>query len=165
MAKITRTIRVRGSKLTTGFIFFFTAISLLIIGWLKDARGLVWTAVVILVLLAMLSLVRRRTVVTLDEKGIRYKSPFWDLHFLWNEVQSCGIYYVRNREVYRTQAEHAEITHREGWPLTIFVSTRANYFPSREDRFINRRDIHFRWNREAWDVIARNVSREALGGV
>ena len=162
MAKITRTIRVRGSKIMTGFIFFLTAILFLVIGWMKDAKMLMWTAAMIIALLVALSVVRRRTVVTLDDKGIRYKSPFWNLHFLWNDVQACGVYYVKNREVFREQTAPMDTTHRESRPLTIFVSTREDYFPSRQDRFINRSSIHFRWNREAWDVIVRNVSQEAL---
>lgn len=163
MAKITRTIRVRGSKIMTGFILFLTAILFLAIGWIKDAKVLMWTAVMIIALLVALSVVRRRTVVTLDDKGIRYKSPFWNLHFRWNDVRACGVYYVKNREVFREHAEPMDMARRDGWPLTIFVSTREDYFPSRQDRFINRSSIHFRWNREAWDVIVRNVSREALG--
>lgn len=162
MAKITRTIRVRGSKTMTGFVFFLTAVLFFVIGWIKDATVLMWTAIAIFTVLTALSFVRRRTVVTLDDKGIRYKSPFWNLHFRWNDVQACGVYYVRNREVYRQHPDQEDLTLRDGWPLTIFVSTRLHYFPRQQDRFINRTSIHFRWNREAWDVITRNVKRDAL---
>lgn len=160
MAKITRTIRLRGSKTMTGFVFFLTAVFFFVIGWMKEAKALTWVAVAICTLLTLLSLVRRRTVVTLDDKGIRYKSPFWDLHFLWHDVRACGVYYVRNREVYPHQPGQGDLMLHEKWPLTIFVSTRMHYFPQRQNRFINRSCIHFRWNHEAWSVIAQNVSGE-----
>ena len=161
MAKITRTIRVRGSRRTTGFVFLFTGVVCFVIGWMQGFTALIWLSIAIFTFLSALFLLRRRTVVTLDDKGIRYKSPFWNLYFLWNEIQSCGVYYVRNREVYLQCPGQAEVQH--GWPLTIFVSTRMHYVPRRQERFINRCSIHFRWNPEAWNVIVKKVRQEALG--
>lgn len=161
MARITRTIKVRGSKWMTGIVFFLIAIMFLILGWLKQSAVLIWSAISILLLILFFTIARRQTVVTLDNKGIHYKSLFWDLHLPWQDVQSCGVYYIQQSEVHQQSPQAARTIITNQPVYYIFASVRPDYFPKRRDRFIGRSSIHFRWHPDAWDVVIRHVNPEA----
>lgn len=156
--KTTRTIKTRGSKTLLGR---FLRIPGLILSFPLLAAGiamrLTWLTVLAGALLfctLAIRLVRNRTVVSLDEKGIRYSSPFRQLQFEWHEIQAAGVYYVKNGQVFEEYAAGKELPEPDNEGRTIFVSTRSAYSPARHRRLVNRTDMHFRWNSEAWKVIA-----------
>jgi hypothetical protein len=165
MVKTTRTIKVTGSKTLIGkalrIVYLLLALLFLLVGL---TEGFIVITIIGLTGVSGITgiwLIRKMTLVTLDDTGIRYKSPFWNLRFTWAEIQTTGVYYIRNGEAYREYPEDADLLNQNGWPRNIFVSTKFSYFPRRHDRLISKTNIHFRWNREAWEVIARHVSKEA----
>lgn len=166
MVKTTRTIKVPGSRTLIGkalrIIYLLLALLFLLVGLTEGFMVITIIGLAGVLAITGVWLIRKMTLVTLDDTGIRYKSPFWNLRFTWSEIQTTGVYYIRNGEAYREYPEDADDLNLNGWPRNIFVSTKSTYFPRRHDRLISKTNIHFRWNREAWDIIARHVSREAL---
>lgn len=165
MVKTTRTIKLTGGKSLKGkvlrIIYFLLALLFLIVGL---TEGFIMVTIIGLAGILGITgvwLIRILTLVTLDDMGIRYKSPFWDLHFRWEEIETTGVYYIKNGDVFREYPEDADLFSLNSWPRNIFVSTKFTYFPRRHDRLISKTNIHFRWNREAWEVITRHVSKEA----
>lgn len=165
MVKTTRTIKLTGSKTLMGkvlrIIYFLLALLFLIVGLTESFVMLTIIGAVGILAITGVWLIRKMTVVTLDDTCIRYKSPFWNLNFSWEDIQTTGVYYIKNGEVYREYPEDADLLNLNGWPRNIFVSTKPTYFPRRHDRLISKTNMHFRWNREAWDVITAHVSRAA----
>lgn len=165
MVKTTRTIKITGSKTLIGkvlrIIYLLLAILFLIVGLTEGFIMITIIGLAGILGITGVWLIRQMTVVTLDDAGIHYKSPFWNLSFAWEDVRTTGVYYIRNGEVYKEYPEDADLLNLNGWPRNIFVSIRPSYFPRRHDRLTSRAGIHFRWNREAWEVITRYVSREA----
>lgn len=153
----TRTIKNRGSKTLPGKLLHspltFLALPVLLLGVFLRTAWLVVPAALLLSGSLAVRLVRARTVVSLSENGISYNSPFRRLHFEWHQIRAAGVYYVSRGQVYEechaapAPPEHADI------PRTIYVSLRPAYSPARHRRLVNKTDLHFRWNREAWAVI------------
>lgn len=158
MSLRTRTIKLRGSRTLLGKLpVFLTILLFFFIGLYRQITGLTVFAGILILLTSTAWLVRRRTVVSLDDKGIRYSSPFWKLHFQWHEVKATGVYYVVKGHVYEdTALPDPGRSYR-----TIFVSTQPSYSPCRHHRLISRTNMHFRWNREAWDIITSYTQTSA----
>lgn len=151
----TRTITIRGSKTLLGKFLrmpsLLIALPLLVAGIMLHHTGLLILAGLLLCCSLALWLIRNRTVVSLNEGGISYNSPFRTLHFAWHEIRSAGVYTVKKGQVCELQPADIQ---PEGPALTIFVSTREGYSPARHRRLVTGTDMHFRWNSEAWEVIA-----------
>lgn len=157
----TRTITIRGSKTLLGKFLrmpgLLMGLPLLVAGITLRYTGLTVLAGLLLCSSLALWLIRSRTVVSLNDEGISYSSPFRTLHFAWHDVRSAGVYVVKNRQAAVVQPADAELNNQRA--LTIFVSTRAGYSPARHGRLVTSTDMHFRWNREAWEVIAAKCGR------
>ncbi|WP_119080751.1 hypothetical protein [Chitinophaga alhagiae] len=166
MTTKTRTFKTRGSKTPLGRFFrvpgLIISFPLLAAGIAMRLTWLMVLAAALLCCTLAIRLVRNRTVVSLDEKGIRYSSPFRQLQFEWHEIQAAGVYYVKNGEVFEEYAAGGELPEQHCQGRTIFVSTRSAYSPARHRRLVNRTDLHFRWNREAWKVIAARCDAATL---
>ncbi|RPE08309.1 hypothetical protein EGT74_14725 [Chitinophaga lutea] len=153
----TRTTTNRGSKTLPGKLLYspltLLALPVLLLGLFLRSAWLIVPAALLLSGSFAARLVRARTVVSLNEKGIYYDSPFRRLHFEWHEIRAAGVYYVSKGQVYEEDHTEPSPPEHEGIPRTIYVSLRPAYSPARHRRLVNKTDIHFRWNQEAWEVI------------
>jgi hypothetical protein len=158
-----RAISTRGSKTLAGRFFrlpcLLLALPLLIAGLVMRLTALIIPATLLLCCTLTVWLVRGRTVVSLNETGISYSSPFRKLHFPWRDVKSAGVYYVKGGRVFEHTATALPADSSE--KHTIYVSTRPGYSPVHQRRLVNNTDMHFRWNAEAWAVI--DARRSAAG--
>lgn len=134
----------RFSTKTRNMITLLAALGMLIAGIIERRTVLALAGLLILCLMTGVWLVRRNTVLTIDQEGIRFVSPFSKVYFRWEEVASCGSYSIRNGKV-----------QLEDNGSLIYVSNRAAYKPGRYDHVTDRRNIHFRWDSKAWEAIRR----------
>lgn len=164
MANITRTIRIRAGRRLTGqllrLLFFVINLALFITGIISRKPTYIITGTLLLTVMIVIRLGRRSITVTLNASGILFSWPFWNRHFAWNDIRSAGVYMIRNGEVVFRDPKAAQAGER----LIIFVSVRHGYRPRRFGRFNSRHSMHFRWNRDAWAVIAGRIPQEAYTG-
>ncbi len=159
MARINRTITVRSSRTLIGRLFFLIACFSSLTGLIKGFRMLAFTGLLCLLLITGRWLLRKLTVISLDSQGISYASPFKKVRLSWAEVQTAGVYYIRNGEVCRIPPD-ATIPDLHHVPRKIFVSTNTDYSPC-HDRRISDTCIHFRWSYDAWRVISAHTGKQA----
>lgn len=162
MANITRTLRIRaGRRLKRRLLrLLFCTINLTILftGIILRKPAYIVTGALLLSLMALVRLGGSSVNVTLNAGGIRFSCPFWKRNFPWDDIQSAGVYTVKNGEVALRDPKHAAAGER----LLIFVSLRQGYRPQRHARFNSAESMHFRWDHDAWNVISARIAPQAM---